>query len=172
MLSRLPHPSRHFCVHGASWAVRSGVSDTIVAVFAGKVTRVNNVLRGSAELPVGVTFDVAQVWKGPVQQRMVIRTGSGGGDCGMDFRTGEENIVYAYVPTDAPIMGDGLVADICSRTSLLMGAQADLAALGAGIVPPPDTGRRPDIAATILLVGILLLATGLLVRTRRRRATG
>lgn len=144
------------------------------AVFAGKVTHINDLFRGWTGLPVSVTFDVSQVWKGPVQQRIAIKTGSGGGDCGIDFLPGEEYIVYAYNAQDHPRTGSGLAANICSRTNLLVDAQADLAGLGAGMVPPPDT-TAPDSATILclvsLLVGALLLATGFLVRARRRRAT-
>ena len=141
------------------------------AVFAGKVTRIYDVLSGWTGLPVSVSFDVAQVWKGPVRQRTVIKTGSGGGDCGIDFRLGEDYIVYAYDAGSDPLMKDGLAANICSRTNLLAHAQVDLAAFGAGTVPPPDTGGQPDIVAIAALLGALLLVTGVLVRARRRRAS-
>ncbi len=139
------------------------------AVFAGRVTRVNDLLSGWTGRPVRVTFDVAQVWKGPAERHIMIRTGTGGGDCGIDFRLGEDYIVYAYDAQDPPGTGSGLAANSCSRTDVLADAQADLAAFGAGTAPPQDNSGRPDSVTILGMIALLLAALVLAMRMLVRR---
>lgn len=68
-----------------------------------------------------VTFAVQQAWKGVASRRVVLLTGRGGGDCGVDFKPGVDYIVYAYPPA-----GDGCQTTICTRTGELTGGAEDL----------------------------------------------
>lgn len=64
-----------------------------------------------------VDFDVRESQKGSVAERVTVSTGWGDGDCGFDFETGKEYVVYAY--------GDEgqLDTGICSGTSLVAESQ-------------------------------------------------
>ena len=68
-----------------------------------------------------VTFAVQQAWKGVASRRVVLLTGRGGGDCGVDFKPGVDYIVYAYPPA-----GDGCQTNICTRTGELAYGRDDL----------------------------------------------
>jgi hypothetical protein len=107
------------------------------AVFAGVVTEVEtpagSVLRGDD--PVTVTFQVAQVWKGPRRQTLTVTTASDSAACGYNFTVDEAYLVYAHGATDA------LSVSLCSRTAPLVNALADLYALGEG--QQPQTEEQP-----------------------------
>lgn len=95
------------------------------AVFLGRVTAI-------AERPVSptpafadrlnVTLHVLEAFRGTTGPDVVVRTGGGGGDCGYPFRTGEMHLVYARLTESGE-----LATSICSRTTPLGSAQADLA---------------------------------------------
>ncbi len=65
----------------------------------------------------------------------VVVTGTGGGDCGYDFKVGERYVVYAYRGKDGSL-GTG----ICSRTRPVAEAAEDLAYLAA--IPATGAGAR------------------------------
>ncbi len=141
------------------------------AVFAGKAVVVDNFLSRWVGRPVQVTFEVSRVWKGAVGRHVVIKTGSGGSDCGVAFRRGEEYIVYAYDAQGDPLLGSGLAANSCGKTDHLADAREDLAVLGAGVAPILDNTE----ASTSLLLpivamvgGALALAAVAVMRVRRR----
>ena len=73
------------------------------------------------EYGMEVTFAVQQAWKGVASRRVILLTGRGGGDCGVDFTPGVDYIVYAYPPA-----GDGCQTTICTRTRELAGGADDL----------------------------------------------
>ena len=74
---------------------------------------------------VSVTFEVINSWKGQQEDVVTLKTGYGGGDCGIPFESGDEALVFVYqYNTNWEDMG------ICSRTQPLAGAAADIAALG------------------------------------------
>jgi hypothetical protein len=79
--------------------------------------------------PVQVTLRVTRRWKGPVADTLVIRTGEGGGDCGIRFQVGAEYLVYASGENE-------LYTGICHRTRPLVQAGEDVQALG-----PRRSGR-------------------------------
>lgn len=68
------------------------------------------------------TFTVEEAFGGVEGTRVVIHTGSGGGDCGYDFKVGTRYIVYAYRSKD----DNQLWASICSRTRPASAAAEDL----------------------------------------------
>jgi len=68
-----------------------------------------------------VTFGVMKAWKGVESRRVVLLTGRGGGDCGVEFTTGTDYIVYAWPPGES-----GCQTDICTRTRELSQGAEDL----------------------------------------------
>lgn len=66
-------------------------------------------------------FEVLRQFRGSLPQKVTIRTGFGGGDCGVAFSIGEAYLVYAYGPDK-----DNLGTSICTRTKHISSAEADL----------------------------------------------
>ena len=118
-----------------------------------------------------IGFEVSTVWKGVVHEVMYITTPPTGGSCGYTFVEGEEYIVYA---SDSHYDDDSYTASICSRTTLLSAAQADLDALGEGETPQAGTkGPAPTdsedtgtgisagwVFALVLAAAMLLVGAG------------
>lgn len=75
-----------------------------------------------------ITFRTQRVWKGLNRERIVILTGRGGGDCGLEHTAGAQYLVYAS--------GQPLRSGLCSRTSPIEMAGDDLTYL-AGVTKPP-----------------------------------
>jgi hypothetical protein len=69
-------------------------------------------------------FSVEQSFLGVSGTEVEVGTGSGGGDCGYNFKIGERYLVYAYRYQNE------LVTTICSRTKPFVNANEDLAFLG------------------------------------------
>jgi hypothetical protein len=82
-----------------------------------------------------VAFNVEKGIRGINGSAVDVRTGSGGGDCGFDFKIGERYVVYAYRHPDG-----WLSTGTCSRTRLAADAAEDLAYFGA--LPATGTGAR------------------------------
>ena len=100
------------------------------------------------------------MWKGTVHETTYVTTPPTGGSCGFAFIAGEEYIVYGY---DSNHADDGYAVGICSRTTLLAQAQADLDALGQGHAPQAGTGgpssdQPLDMVASSAWIVILALA--------------
>ena len=95
------------------------------AVFSGRVINIELVdLFGSGFYQKVVTLTVADCWRGTLGSTMVVWTGMGDFDCGVDFQLETDWLVYASGQTDP------LNASLCSRTQPLEGAAYDLAQLG------------------------------------------
>jgi hypothetical protein len=116
-------------------------------IFRGRALSVDTVsrpprpgMRGPYEMR-RVTFAIAERLRGDLAAPQVeVLTGTGGGDCGYDFREEVEYLVYTYAPrADAP-----LETGICTRTSPASGAvaQADLAFLRALQAKPESLESR------------------------------
>ncbi len=75
---------------------------------------------------------VLAAWKGVTSDHVLVVTGRGGGDCGVEFGSGEVFLVYATRSG----RGDTLSANICSRTRAAEYAGEDWLALG-----PPALDR-------------------------------
>jgi hypothetical protein len=107
--------------------------ETAVAVFSGKVTKIENPNKGpvrSSADPVYVSLQVSRVWKGSIATTVMVQTAASGASCGYDsFSVGNEFLVYAH-GSDTK-----LAVSLCSRTRFLSQAAEDLQALGAGAVP-------------------------------------
>jgi len=140
------------------------------AVFAGKAIRIDAGLLYSSADPVMVTFQVAQVWKGPEHARLTLHTERSGASCGYEFQGGQEYLVYASGPEA------GLYTGLCTRTQPLAGAGDDLKALGGGKVPSgDDPGQSASSQPVLPVAAVAVIAAGALailaVALRRRRTT-
>lgn len=76
------------------------------------------------------TFRVHKTWKGVMQPRVVVVTSNNAGTCGFPFKLGEQYLVYAYEPGQAPLR-----TGLCSGTASLSSAEPLLELLG----PPTVT---------------------------------
>ena len=97
------------------------------AVFVGRVIAWHN---ASIEFAPGhsspgytFVFEVERLYKGALSSEVAVLTGHGRGDCGCPFKVGEKYLVYAYGKK-------GLETNVCTRTTNINGADADLAELG------------------------------------------
>jgi len=95
-------------------------------VFAGRVVKIATT---SVKVPSGdpyeyrlIFLEVERSYRGSVGVTAEVVTGSGGSDCGYDFRQGEHYLVYAY---PHPQSGK-LYTGICQRTRPISGAGDDL----------------------------------------------
>jgi hypothetical protein len=96
-------------------------------VFSGKVVKISAT---AIKLPSGdayqdrlVLFEIERAYRGLEGKTAAeVVTGTGGGDCGYDFREGEKYLVYAY---QHPATGK-LYSGICTRTRRLSEASDDL----------------------------------------------
>ena len=70
-----------------------------------------------------VTFAVKESFRGSRDKTIEVRTGMGGGDCGIDFQRGRDYLVYAYRPPTTRSLYTG----VCTRTSRVENAANDLA---------------------------------------------
>ncbi len=101
-------------------------------MFSGKVIGIIdenkfNPVQSSSD-PIGVVFEVDEVWKGINQTQVIVYTSRFPESCGYEFST-TKYLVYANESD-----GD-LRASLCSRTTLLSSAQEDLNELGLGEKP-------------------------------------
>jgi hypothetical protein len=124
-----------------------------------------------------VVFEVSRVWKGISQSQIIVRTGQGGGDCGLIFGWGGEYLVYAVRQGSK----NELYTNICSRTARLENASDDLKVLGVGKPPSqqvtlaspygfPQFLLLPQSFLAVLLLPVLL-GLGLYRLTKYRRRT-
>ncbi len=110
-------------------------------VFAGPVVKIATI---SLKAPSGdiykdrlILFEVKQSYRGSAGKAAEVVTGSGGTDCGYNFREGEDYLVYAYPHPESGKLYTG----ICQRTRAISEAGDDLdylskkdeASQGAGI---------------------------------------
>ncbi|MEK3889499.1 hypothetical protein [Bacillus sp. FSL K6-3431] len=131
--------------------------DRSKAVFSGKVVDIKEKRNLKGYTSKSVLFEVTNTWKGAEQSQIIITTGQGGGDCGIDFKEKQEYLVYA---NESTMYGSNtLTSLICDRTNELSSSQEDLEILGEG-KPPIEkvdlTGKHEGnqfyIWVTVLLV--------------------
>ena len=148
------------------------------AVFSGKVTdrQIGQRLHFAFRYPfihlyqagAKFTFAVSEIWKGAPYETIIINTGTGGGDCGLGLRTGEEYLIYAYGEQNA------LGSNICTRTRPLANASEDIAILGTG--DPPTIAGANESSSFGWLIGsctavlFVIIASFLLLKRRRHRS--
>ena len=94
------------------------------AVFVGTVTGSRTPPRSGREdgHPHVYRFSVAEAFSGVEGAEAEVATGTGGGDCGYEFRRGETYLVYAYRTEKGAYLATG----ICTRTRPLAEAAPDL----------------------------------------------
>lgn len=121
------------------------------AVFTGTVTdSVGPFLGGGRN---GYAFEVDRVYKGAVHSKQWIDTGSGGGDCGYEFRAGKRYVVFADSED-----GESLYTSICTSTRRIGDDnELELAATGT-LLPGRSRGSPPDIFLALLTVVVGLVA--------------
>ena len=104
------------------------------------------------------TMRVSEVWKGPKQETLEVRTPVSGMSCGYPFKEGQKYLVYAYGKQD-------LKVDLCSGTKPLSKAGADLMVLGDGEKPTADGDALTDtsggisVGAMVGLAGLVMVAS-------------
>ena len=134
------------------------------AVFSGRVVDVREKRSIKGYQTKSVLFEVTNTWKGVKQSQIIITTGQGGGDCGFNFKEGQEYLVYVNKST--MYGGKTLVSTICDRTNELSVLQEDLKILGEGQPPIEDvdlTGKHEGNqlyiwVAIVIAIGILLIS--------------
>lgn len=141
-------------------------------VFTGRVVEVKEE-RTNGYLYNAVLFETSQIWKGGLESQIMIHTGGGGGDCGIQFKQGEDYLVYA---NPSSMYGDKeqLVTIICDRTNVLAQAEEDLAILGEGKVPTKQVDltsefNRLNSGAWVTVLGIVLIVVVAFLVWRRSR---
>ena len=119
-----------------------------------------------------VLFEVTNIWKGVEQSQIIITTGTSDGDCGINFKEGQEYLVYA---NESTMYGaKSLVSVICDRTNELSSLQGDLTILGEGqppIVEVDLTGKHKG--NQLYIWGAVVIAIGILfvfILNRRKKA--
>ena len=152
-------------------------------VFSGKVKNMvdpkkNEVILSSAD-PITIHFDVKEVWKGINESEVLVVTERDSASCGFNFVMNEEYLVYGNM-----IEGKKHVS-VCSKTTLLNEATADLNELGEGKLPTEivtieydedegtNSGNQQDssviwIVLLSVFVSILISISYLLVRKKKR----
>lgn len=114
-------------------------------VFTGTATDSVGAFLGGGSNAYG--FEVDRAYKGEVRSDQWVNTGSGGGDCGYEFRLGERYAVFAHTED-----GEGFYTSICTNTrGIGHDAELDLAATG-NLVPGRSRRSPPDIFLALLAV--------------------
>jgi hypothetical protein len=131
------------------------------AVFAGEVVGFK---RGF--MTTKVSFRVSEVWKGPEQHTLEVRTPRYGMSCGYSFKEGQGYLVYAT--------GKRMNVSACGRTMPLSEASADLEALdnetlgGSGAVLSDTSGGLPPLGMMGMLGGaVAVVSIAILMRLVR-----
>lgn len=102
-------------------------------VFSGTVLAVKE-QRNNKYLTNAVLFEVSEIWKGGPESQRIVHTGTGGGDCGTNFKEGQNYLVYTHL-SSMYSRGELTVTTICDRTNEFAHAQEDLTVLGQGEAP-------------------------------------
>jgi hypothetical protein len=98
------------------------------AVFAGKVIEIRKHKQAADVFATGeAVFMVEKAWKGVEERIVSVFTASHSAACGYGFKQGQTYLVCAHENAE-----ERLSTSICSRTSRLEDARADVAELGAG----------------------------------------
>ncbi len=120
------------------------------AVFEGRVTSITEApaRAGQPATQWLVRVHTTRAWKGVETEDVSVLTPKDTAACGFTFMPDESYLVYA----------SGSLAELsvnaCSRTQLSSAADADIGALGMGVVPVnpnvPDAGPRPTHASEVV----------------------
>lgn len=102
------------------------------AIFEGRVQRVER--QGGERV---AQLRVTRAWKGVTTEEVTVRTADSSAACGVSFEPDTYWLVYAEE------RAGGLRTGLCTRTRPADDAEADLAALGAGVTPVDPLGDAP-----------------------------
>ncbi|WP_428909984.1 hypothetical protein [Niallia sp. Krafla_26] len=126
-------------------------------IFSGKVVEVKEKRSLKGYVTKSVLFEVTKTWKDASQSQIIITTGQGDGDCGIDFKEGEDYLVYA---NESTMYGaESLVSNICSRTNELSASQEDLVILGEGNEPVEKidlTSKDNQFYIWVIVVAVII----------------
>ena len=126
----VPAQQAHACTCPRRPSPRHAVKKA-VAVFVGKVVDIR-IPKADPDTDVLVKFQVHRSWKGVASGTALVTTPPRLHSCSYSFQAGKEYLVYAYAKKSV-----GFRTNICTRTTTIDRAQADLAVLG----PAAFTGR-------------------------------
>ena len=151
-------PSAFSCTCAPKPSVGKALSHSD-AVFVGRVIAWQN---ASIEFAPGhsspgytFVFEVERLYKGALSSEVAVLTGHGRGDCGCPFKVGEQYLVYASSTKK------GLETNICTRTTNIGRADADLAELG---VPKTIFVHVTKLSSsTAIAIALLAFLTGIVV---------
>lgn len=130
------------------------------AVFEGRATDINQgFVLWRSPTNTRISFEVANVWKGPANRTITVHSSPSSASCGYEFTIGEDYLVYTNGEQQ-------LNVSLCGLTKPLANAQGDISELNAIVTPISDLAEQPSIDANnimLLLIGgiIVLLALGL-----------
>jgi hypothetical protein len=139
--------------HACKCAPPPSVSDALhaaTAVFEGRVTAISEepAQDGQPSQRWVVHLHTVRAWKGVEVEDLVVLTAKDSAACGYPFANGESYLVYAEGEPSQ------LSVATCGRTMPIVQAEADLAALGMGVVPvnpnQPDAGPHPSRADQVI----------------------
>lgn len=141
------------------------------AVFSGKVLEVKEQKNVNGSMTKAALFDVSRIWKGGTESQIIIHTGSGGGDCGINFEKGKEYLVYA-APSSMYGGKELLVTIICDRTVALNQSQEDLAVLGEGKFPTEQVHLEGELSRMhpfiwVAVIGVVAIGTTIFLFRRK-----
>lgn len=117
-------------------------------VFSGKVIDVKTTKFSNPNYKK-VLFEVSKTWKGINSSQVIIKTGQGDGDCGINFTKGDKYLVYAR---DSKMYGgnsQSLTTTMCDSTKELSLAQKDLTILGEGKKPTKNVNYQENFQRNI-----------------------
>jgi hypothetical protein len=131
-------------------------------IFSGRVYQIHNPRAGdpvqSSATLLQNFFEVKEVWKGELDQTVVVRASQSSASCGYEFVLNQEYLVYA---TDK---GDWIQTSICDRSQLLSQADEDLQFLGPGQlntlygqIALPEERTKFDPALILIMSSILVV---------------
>jgi hypothetical protein len=132
------------------------------AVFVGRVIAWHNVeiefAPGQTPSGYSFVFEVERLFKGALSSEVAVLTGIGRGDCGYPFQVGEKYLVYASYTKK------GVETNICTRTTNISRADADLAELG---VPKTIFVHVTKLSfSTAIAISVLAFLAGIVVCKR------
>jgi hypothetical protein len=101
-----------------------------------------------------VTLRVSEVWKGPEQGTLEVRTSSQESACGYSFKEAKEYLVYAYGKEEP------FETDLCTETKPLSEASLDFEALGNGATVGNGDDTLSDTSGGFPPLGVIGMLGG------------
>jgi hypothetical protein len=132
------------------------VFSSSTSVFEGRIIDINNLEENYSSEPLRVTFQILKVWKGPVENILIISTEHQTIACGFPFDeiAGDTYLVYAYEHEEQ------LWTHRCSRTNLLSRSGSDLLMLNI---------ENHPLMVTFITIGTILIIASISLFTLRKK---